>query len=253
MIQLWLGGKRIDSIPMLREEFASRDEDGKITLCSELLKKIADGFFIPWLEFCPETRRRANDRERRQDASLGIWLLEEYREKLQTERQGEFLSAEAKDAVAKICDIDIGIVEKSGRKKVPSFSRDNLIAQLEGQEWYRDAEVRRTIAGIAMDRLATDSSSLERIIGNAIRQSQRRFTDLYLLNTGNRFIIGNLNNLINLRLVGFGNPEVHFAARLRGDVLDMTAHNIEFKGFSLMSNGVKLINRQGRLVDVVRN
>ena len=252
MIQLWLDGKRIDSIPMLRETFLSRDEEGKITLCSELLEKTANGFFILWLENCLETRVRGNGLERQQDAAIGILLLEQYRETLLKEAEPASLSAAAKEAVARICDIDVNIVEKSSVKTESWISRQELLKMLEKKDWYqKDARIKRTLENISDARLAINTSSLNRIINNTVRRHQRYFTDLYLLNIDDVFTIRDLDGLYNIRLVGFGNPIVHFSPLLRGEKIDMTKRNIKFEGFQLMPNGVELQNTENRLAEGV--
>ena len=55
MIPLWLGGQRIDNIYELRQRFKSlKDDEETCKLCIELLKKVHEKIFIPWLNFDSE-------------------------------------------------------------------------------------------------------------------------------------------------------------------------------------------------------
>lgn len=244
MIQLWLGGKRIDSIPLLREAFASRDEEQELALCAELLKRVRDGFFIPWLELCTETRPRS-DEERKQDKSIGILLLNTFREDLLSEPDKANLSNKAQIAIAEICGINVGIVEKAAENAENVISAKDIFAKLENLEWFQNDDVKRTLKSIPPDCLATDTDSLARNIRAA--SEHRKYTDQYLLNTGSPFIIRSLDMLSNMRLVGYGDPRVHFGVVLRNKTLDLDVRNVKFESVQLKSNGVILENTRKRM------
>lgn len=244
-MQLWIGGVRIDSISMLRGLFASVTGDVLDARCDEVLGKIADGIFIPWLDRCAETRKRdvvAKDSGSR------------WRDVLYNEPDKEKLSDDAQRALAMICEVPEERITDAVKRKFHAdrnafvvFSEfKDVIAR---QTWYRDDSVsRQTLEGVRWDRVAIDSNTLQNILARLPQDNSP--VDVFLCNVGHPFIIRVFEGLTNVRLIGLGNPDVRFAANHRGKYFDMVKQNVKFKNFRLACLGVLLVNEYGRHINV---
>ena len=248
MIQLWLGGKRIDSIPMLREAFSSRTVEEQIKLCRELLKK-KDDFFLKWIAYCPEMRLASNH-EIEQDRKAGIESLLPCRKRLE-QSEDDALTEEDFEAIAQICGIEVEILKSVPLQKEPSFSKDELEKLLCQQPWYQnDYHLKDAISRIPPECLATSSDALAAIIDRGSQDGHRGVLDIYLLNVGNTLTIRNLEGLCNMRIVGYGKPMLLFSPHLRGSKLDLEDNNLRFQDLRLNCQGVDLLNTAGRRIHV---
>lgn len=251
MMQLWLNGKRIDSIAMLREMFFTEDIIIQHQLCTELLSKVAAGIFIPWLERCYEARLRNSPNERAQDEAQGFLDLEKCYQDLKRESVLTNLSNKGVEALAKICNVDALTFQTATtmRQNVPA--NDKLFELLEVQDWYqKDTKVQKSIKAISPELIATDSDSLARVVIAAGKQHSCTAIDIYLLAVGKPFVIRNLNALRNLRLVGYGYPVLSFHPQHRGMELNMKERNLKFVRLRLDDQGVLLLGRAENCIDV---
>ena len=245
MMQLWINGRRIDSITVLREMFSSEDIIIQHRLCAELISKVAAGIFIPWLERCYEARLRNSQQERAQDESQGVLDLEQCYRDLKKESDLTSLSNESVAALAKICNID-AISFQTATTQQPSIpDSDKLFELLEKQDWYqRDAKVKKSIKAISPGLIAIDSDSLARVVTTVGRQHSCDPIDIYLLSVGKPFVVRNINALRNLRLVGYGCPLLTFPPQCRGMELDMEERKLNFERLRLNGQGLVLIGKE---------
>lgn len=248
MLQLWLNGKRIDSIRVLRDMFASSDGETREALAYELLRKTGDGIFIPWLDRCHETFKK-NDGCLRLASNDLVEARTVVEEKF---TQGE-LSYEVAIGFAKLCGVDKDVFIAASSLNVHRGIQSSLhIKELEAQDWYQnDPQMRRAIDGIPKGCTAVDSASLAKLL--SARRPKLRGTsmaDIYLLNIGKVFMIRSLTGLSHIRLVGYGNPAVRFSPYLRKETLDMVERDIKFERLNLHRQGVRLSNYEERCVEV---
>ena len=253
MMQLWIAGRRIDSIGCLRKLFSGSEGEELTALCSEVLRKASDGMFVPWLGRCFETCPRRGEWERSVVTEGNKIDLSECRTLLERNQDWDSLSEDVAQAFAAICGVD-------GKSflNATSHARKNLkdacrhMQQIESQFWYQDdAYARRAVEGFPADRMAVDSDSLARALASADRKAGHNSVDIYLLNIGKAFIIRDLKKLLNVRLVGYGNPFVSFSPHLRGMTLDMIDRNVKFERMDLHRQGVELFGFEGRCIEVV--
>lgn len=248
-MQLWIGGVRIDSISMLRGLFASVTGDMLDARCDEVLEKIADGIFIPWLDRCAETRERVGGLERQESGNMSHW-----RDILHSDPDKENLSNDAQCALAKICDVPEERITNAVKRKVHADKNAFVVFSefkevIARQPWYRDDSAsRQTLEGVRWDRVAIDSYTLQNILARLPQDNS--LVDVFLCNVGNPFIIRVLEGLTNVRLIGLGNPNVRFAANHRKKCFDMAKQNVKFKDFRLACQGVLLVNEYGRHINV---
>lgn len=247
MMQLWLKGKRIDSIVMLREMFSTEDVIAQHQLCAELLAKVAAGIFIPWLERCHEARLRKSPNERAQDEAQGILDLEKCYLDLTKEQDLTSLSDVGEEALAKICNVDSILFQTTSTLKLKQDIpiKSKLHELLKGQDWYQtDANVRKSIEAIPPEFIAVDSDSLARVVTTARNLHGCTATDVYLLSIGRPFVVRNLNALRNLRLVGYGYPVLSFLPQYRGTEIDMVERNLKFVRLKVDDQGVVLRGKE---------
>jgi hypothetical protein len=248
MLQLWLDGKRIDSIRSLRDVFASCEGEAREALACELLRKTSDGIFIPWLDRCHETFKKSDV-----NPSSLSGALREARVNIENKfTQGE-LSDEAAMGFAELCGVGKEVFIASSLLNVNrSIQSSPYEEKLEAQDWYKnDPQMRRAIDGIPKGCTAVDSASLAKLL--SARRPKLRGTsmaDIYLLNIGKVFIIRSLTGLSHIRLVGYGNPAVRFSPYLRKETLDMVERDIKFERLNLHRQGVCLSNYEERCVEV---
>ena len=256
MMQLWLDGRRIDSVPQLREAFAACGADGRCALFRQLLRKHSDGLFLPWLARCPEARVRQGSLERGADAVAGALNLESARlrlEKAVKDTTEEEISA----ALAEICGVNAAAVSAGDSMPQSKSSKAanaiaGLSALLKSQKWYRDnATLQHDIGNLNPDRIVIDSDSLKRTLSRVAKSNDRKVTDIYLLAIeGKTICLRNIGKLRNVRLVGIGNPCLHFDAIEAGKTLDMEASNVKFDGLRINTHGVGITCHSGRCVSV---
>ena len=248
-MQLWIGGVRIDSMSMLRRLFASVAGDVLDARCDEVLEKIADGIFIPWLDRCDETRERVGGLERQECGNMSHW-----RDILHSDPDKGKLSSDAQSALAMICDVPKEKIASAVERKVhadrkTSVTSDELKKSIAEQSWYmKDESIQATLENVRWDRVATDSDTLRRIVARLPHDNAP--VDVYLCDVGKPFVIRALESLANVRLIGFGSPNVQFAANCRGRCFDMIKQNVKFKDFRLACQGVLLVNEYGRHINV---
>lgn len=246
MIQLWLANDRIDSLAKLREAFAARDAEDRIPLCVELLEKMSADILIPWLDRCSETRPPDSAWDRERAAPLGGGTLASCRLQLGKEKDPLQLSSEGIAALASICEIDESTVRsaltgKRRQMRIRSCQSDELCKRIERQAWYRgDAAVQRMFTGIRWEQVAVNSATLNGILAQASKRSDGGKTDVYLCNVGEAFTLRSTALLRNLRIVGFGEPNVQFNPCARGEWLDLNERNLKFERFHLNCQGVRL-------------
>lgn len=244
-MQLWIGGMRIDSMSMLRRMFGSVADEALDARCDEVLEKIAEGIFIPWLDRCDETQERFGGLERQGSGNMCHW-----RDILYREPDKEKLSSDAQSALAMICNVCkekiINAVERKVRAdRNISITQDKLERVIADQPWYANNNaIRITLQAVRLERVAIDSDTLNKILARLSRDGEP--IDVYLCNIGKPFVIRVLENLANVQLIGCGKPNVQFAANHRGKSFDMENQNVKFKNFQLTPQGVLLVNEHGR-------
>lgn len=258
MMQLWLDGRRIDSIPQLRRAFASQDAEGRRSLFGQLLRKHAAGIFLPWLARCPEARIRQGSRESGRDAVFGALNLESAR--LRLEKSGTATPPdEVRDAIAKICGIDPA--EMPAEDPSPSANagrtaggggKEALATLLERQQWYHDdSRLRDFILTLPPDRIVTDTDSLKKILTRLARRNDTQMADIYLLAVeGQNIFLRNVDKLRHVRLVGYGRPIFRFSSTDYGKTLDMDAADVKFEGLVIDRQDVRVVNRGNRCIAV---
>lgn len=253
MMQLWVDGMRIDGIACLRKLFSRHEGEERTALCAEVLRKASDGIFVPWLGRCFETCPKRGEWERSAASDGNVVDLFECRTLLERNQDWDSLSDDVALAFAAICGVDGKYFHDAtlhARKNLKDACR--YMQQIESQAWYQDdAHVRRAIEGISADRMAVDSESLARALALADGKGGLNSVDIYLLNIGKSFIFRDLKKLVNVRLVGYGDPTVHFSPHLRGMTLDLVDRNVKFERMDLHRQGVVLLGIEGRCVDVV--
>lgn len=257
MMQLWLDFQRIDSIPQLREAFASRDAEGQRVLFGQLWRKHAAGLFLPWLARCVEARARQGTIESGRNAVEGAVNLESARRRLE-DVGTDSSTEEIRNALAEICGIDAAAIPaETLRGNSATATRnegadDTLIALLERQQWYRDDKrLRDFIATLPPDCIATDTDSLKKVLRRLAKRQDVQMADIYLFEIEGRSIfLRNVDDLRHIRLVGFGKPVLHFSSRDYDKTLDMNAADVKFEGLSIDRQDVHVVNGVERCTDV---
>jgi hypothetical protein len=248
MLQLWLDGKRIDSIRVLRDVFVSCEDEAREALAYELLRKTSDGIFIPWLNRCHETFKKVEGNVLSASRSLiepRVIIEEKF-------TQGE-ISDEVASSFAKLCGVEKEVFISASSMNTSRTSQSSLHRkELELQPWYQnDPQMQRAVDGIPKGSAAVDSDSLAKLLATRRPKSRGTSTvDIYLLNIGKVFMIRSLTGLSHVRLVGYGNPAVRFSPYLRKEKLDMLERNIKFERLNLHRQGVSLIGEKERCVEV---
>ncbi len=257
MIQLWLDFRRIDSIPQLREAFASRDAEGRRTLFGQLLRRHADGLFLPWLARCSEARIRQGSWESGRDAVAGELNLGSARLRL-VNANADTSSDEVRGALAEICGIDPAEVPTDVSASLPAATRSGagnanrgvdgvLAALLERQPWYRnDPRLRDFIGTLPLDRIATDTDSLKKILARLAKRDDSQMADIYLLAVGGDVFLRSVDKLRHVRLVGYGKPVLRFNSADYDKTLDMETADVKFENLVIDRQSVRIANGEGR-------
>ena len=256
MMQLWLDFRRIDSIPQLREAFASQDAEGRRALFGQLLRKHTAGLFLPWLARCAEARIRQGAFESGKDAVAGALNLESARLGLE-KAYGSTPAAEVRGALAEICGIDPSEIPEESLpqtvntvKSAANGGNESLVALLERQPWYRaDSRLRDFIGTLPNDRIAIDTDSLKKILNRLAKRGDDAMADIYLLAVEGRDIfLRSVDKLHHVRLVGYGEPKpvLRFNSTDYGKTLDMVAADVKFEGLAVDLQGVHVVNGGNR-------
>ena len=250
MIPLWLGGKRIDNVYMLHQTFESlKDDEEKCKLCMELLRKVDEGIFIPWLEFDPETNESSKKKwyySGPKEDTLDVFKKRLQRWESQSQSQQRYWTDEAINSISYICGIDCGIAKRACAE---IKDNSNWLKKVEDQKWYKDNEnkCQETLLHHPPEFIAWDSDSL---VCALKRSSEQNGTQtLYLLNTGRAFIIKNedVECLRYVILTGYGNPKLRINCP-NGSKLNMKDNEITVKQCNLHDRDI-FTEEEGRIIN----
>lgn len=221
MQQLWLMGKRIDSIDMLRSQFAEVDEEQRDRLCVRMLEHLKAGVVRRWLNRQPTSVFLSD-----QALKTSVELLKDGKE------------ADQYSALAVIC----GIPESSfsseelhhtiDKKEHAKQARMELLKK---QSWWKvHSELFESVTD--WNLVVTDDAQLQTALDMLPKSGHAGNSRaiLYLCNTdANPSYRLNLRNVYHTTIIGVENPRV-MHTRLPDKVfIDAKVQNISLRDFTL--------------------
>lgn len=286
MIYLWINGKRIDSINLLRGCINEWSEEEKRKAFKELWNKYTSGHLAKWLSFQDEmiivvdmkdscmryineyveNNSKAELKKAEKDVITGKvkkqlidninYIMNKGKENTESGPEDEkdnFISF-----MNIIFNVDKAIIEKS-IKGVPDEqekkeeTNSEKLRKIEKQSWYKDSEAMKDfIKSVDLNRVVVEKSDFNRIVeeyGLLYKSSNERKDQVtvYLCNMGENFTIDDPGNYRHLRILGCGKPTVRFGMGIRGKHLDMEEHDLTFEDVILRSGGMILEKSKDRL------
>ena len=217
MIPLWLEGKRVDNVYELRQRFESlKDDEEKCKLCIELLKKVHEKIFIPWLNFDSETSIFSKKQYYlKKDKTDFLHVFNQKLHRWAAQLEPGDLTDEEINSIAEICDVSSEIMQKANAViKKEKIDDCRWLRKVETQKWYQEAKAAKdtlidTLSCQPPESIVWDSRSLANALMDISRNENKR--TLYLLNTEKIFIIENIDYLKNVTLIGCGAPVLKIA------------------------------------------
>lgn len=250
MMQLWLDGQRIDSVPLLRcfLDKHQSNEKALIRVLCELIRKYQSGQLSLWL---------ARQSEAQAQSALVMAMSEEKSRLPLLLKQSDVVDGEVLQALAELCaqEKKSWAEYRSHLKKIldeeplDAMQADSDKQRLvQNQKWYHG--MHKLFEHIDWNNVATNSESLMAILERIQTERHSGQTAVYLCDTGRNYRINQPTSLSGLRLIGCGNPSVYFASHNRGKTLNMKKQNLSFEGFVLYPQGMILAGSD-RLTDIV--
>lgn len=244
MRQLWINGKRMDSIHLLRLEFqAARQPGEREALCSQLLTQCNSGALASWLRRQPEPWLPASEQEKQHTMQLKKLL-----EALEKEQAAGQYAA----LLAVLCQTGAGEFEACAKTALEeSLPKRELLMR---QPWWHDEA--RTLSAVP-----------DADWGNVVLNNLQLFTamekhrenrgectqallKLYLCNTGEAFLLNLGPEIKNVWFIGCGAPLVRTDPRKRLTEIDMDTQNLYFENFELYCPpGVVLKGQDSRKIN----
>lgn len=246
MTQLWLDGRRMDSIPLLRRFMDEcQEEQRSRRLLSELIKRYQSGSLSAWMT------RQNEARPMSQLAQKGLGV----------ETQLHILTQTPPKPVREVLPVlaDLCAQEKEKQReylaRLEEIVEDELLDPrqlnkekqelIEKQAWYSGQH--SLFAHIDWNNVAIDSMSFSSILQRIKRESPKPQTTIYLCNIGNIYMLHHPLEMQNVRLVGCGNPTVHVDSVNRQKELNMTKQELVFENFVLYRQGMILSGTTNRM------
>lgn len=219
MRQLWINGKRMDSIAILRREFTSATWDARRELCAQLTDQCLSGALGSWLERQPE-----------------LDLLSEEAMDL-TRLRDALSSARLPDPamLSLLSGAPAACFETGGELPLQHDGKEKR-QQLQKLPWWPQASSRlQTVSDWAYVALNREQlSQAMRKHRNAQSYSGEGINTIYLCNTGTEFWLDLREHNRNLRFVALGAPRVCMDPRHYLPHIDLGGQNLYFEGFDLV-------------------
>lgn len=240
MTFLWLKGKRVDSVSLLRAYLRSLDGAELREACSALLKKYREGVLAKWFARQKESRKPVSALETKgqgeKNQNEALYLL--------SDCSPEDLEG-ALPLLASLCDVEEGFLKELAETALPQMGSvdPNVLQRVQQQIWYQeDEQVRQLLDNVSLEFVVDSPEALARLAqrycagGNSGQQ-----TTIYLCNTGKPVVaLSDPTRYRGLRLVGCGEPTVRFGAQCRGKTLDLQIHDLTFENLTLNPQGMNL-------------
>lgn len=240
MTFLWLKGRRVDSVPLLRAYLRSLDGAELREACSALLKKYREGVLAKWFARQKESRKPDSALEAKgqgkENQNAELYLL--------SDCSPEDLEG-ALPLLASLCDVEEGFLKELAKTALPQMGSvdPHVLQRVQQQLWYqKDEQVRQLLANVNLEFVVDGPEALARLAqrycdgGNSGQQ-----TTIYLCNTGKPVVqLMDPARYRGLRVVGCGTPTVRFSARNRDKTLDLQANDLAFESLTLNPQGMRL-------------
>lgn len=240
MTFLWLKGRRVDSVPLLRAYLRSLDGAELREACSALLKKYREGVLTKWFARQKESRKPDSALEAKgqgkENQNAKLYLL--------ADRSPEDLDG-ALPLLARLCDVEEDFLRELAEIALPQMGSvdPHVLQRVQQQSWYQeDEQVRQLLANVNLEFVVDGPEALARLAqrycdgGNSRQQ-----TTVYLCNTGKPVVaLADPTRYRGLRLVGCGDPIVRFGAQCRGKTLDLQTQDLIFENLTLNPHGMRL-------------
>ena len=248
MTQLWLDGRRMDSIPLLRRFYEDCTEEVRRNVLRELVRKYRSGLLSRWLTHQHEARPQS-----KLAAALGGGKKSELEKLLQTEKTAE----EVLSALAELCVQAEGarqdclallqeIMEDDTAEDSEQLAKKRML--IENQAWY--SGLKPLFAHVDWNHVAVDTASFHAILLRMEEEAPAGQTTVYLCGTGSVYSIQHPLRMKKLRLVGCGDPVVRFSSLNRLKKLNMEQNELVFERFVLKTQGMELVQTDGRLIEI---
>lgn len=248
MTQLWLNGRRMDSIPLLRRFMsACQDEETLLRILGELMRKYQAGRLAGWL---------IRQSEAQPQPALALRLNEEKTQIPLLLSEPQIPVEEILPALAELCAPEKALREKYLtllNRILDEALLDTLPGKAEKQQliqnqaWY--PSLSKLFEHIDWDYVAADTEGLLAILQRVQQEPHSGQTAVYLCDTGKNYRIDQPLQLRRLRLIGCGRPKVYIASHNRNRKLDLVAQDLHVEGLILYRNGLILEGTE-RLKDI---
>ena len=240
MTFLWLKGRRVDSVPLLRAYLRSLDGAELREACSALLKKYREGVLAKWFARQKESRKPDSALEAKgqgkENQNAELYLL--------SECSPEDLEG-ALPLLARLCDVEEDFLRELAEIALPQMGSvdPNVLQRIQQQPWYQeDEQVRQLLANVNLEFVVDSPEALARLAKRyCVGDNTGQQTTIYLCSTGKSdVVLADPTRYWGLRLVGCGGPAVRFGAQCRGKTLDLQTHGLIFENLTLNPQGMKL-------------
>lgn len=235
MQQLWLLGKRIDSIRQLRALFSAADAETVDTACLRMLEHCRSGALRQWL-------KRQGENQYLTDTQLreAVALLH---------REGEALTGDQlTGALAQLCGVPAECYQSPwmhARLRRQSDDARQRMERLRQQGWWSEYE--ELFLGVTdWSLVITDNTQLQLAL-EALRGTGQGNPTLYLCNTGTKLYTLDLRNLRGVTVVGIAGPRVVHRRLPEGQVIDAGAQGLVLRDLTLDCPGWEYVIRHEAL------